>query len=53
VQRCRRQKIKVFENAVCINFEIIFFWVGNVLEKRALFFSFFPKKRKWGFPFFF
>ncbi len=42
VQRCRRQKIKVFENAVFSNLEIIFFWVGNVLERRALFFvSFF------------
>jgi len=44
VQRCRRQKIKVFENAVYINSEIIFFG-GYVLERRALFlFLFFLKK---------
>ena len=45
MQRCRRQKIKVFENAVLYDLKIIFFWVGYVLERRALFlFLFFLKK---------
>ena len=53
MQRCRRQKIKVFENAVCINSEIIFFWVGYVLERCALFlFLFFLKKENGDFRLF-
>jgi len=53
VQRCRRQKIKVFENAVLYNFEIIFFWVGYILERRALFlFLFFLKKENGDFRLF-
>jgi hypothetical protein len=44
------QKIKVFENVVLYDLEIIFSLVGNVLERRALFLFLFSKKKMGGVP---